>query len=318
MMYCKDRAKWLVGLMGSLCFIFPSQAQEIRGTFPVGGGLISVTAVGGSVAAGGLDFLSPSGQLVPVPTVNGMRDASPFAFLIDNESTQVTFGNLGTPVTFDEGATVQLAVGAMAGANDITVTPAGPAGTTPVIASMNLFDESIFGDASSDATAPTLLNLAMGSNFVSGAVTQSNDLTAGDIDFFTFTIPEGQTLSGIFLSDYSPDDRGFHAINAGDNAIVPSGPNVGDTSQYLGSAHLDLVASDVNLLDDLGTPLAGSGFTGPLGPGTYSYVIQQTGPVVSSYTLDFAVVPEPATGSAWTVLVLSSFILVVRRRRAAA
>lgn len=178
-----------------------------------------------------------------------------------------------------------------------------------------LFDEATNGDASNDAASPTHLDLLAGSNFVSGAVTLSNDLTAGDIDFFSFTIAEGQMLEGIFLTEYEPaNDRGFHAINAGASGIVPSGPNVGETSQYLGSAHLSFVGAEVNLLEDLGTPLAGSGFEGPLGPGTYSYIIQQTGPVVSSYSLDFAVVPEPATGTLIN-LVLCIFVLGGLRRR---
>lgn len=179
-----------------------------------------------------------------------------------------------------------------------------------------LFDETTNGDASNDAANPTVLDLLSGSNFVSGTVTRSNDLEVGDIDFYSFTIDEGQMLEGIFLTEYDPpNDRGFHAINSGAEGIVPSGPNVGETSQYLGSAHLSFVGADVNLLEDLGTPLAGSGFEGPLGPGTYSYIVQQTGPVVSSYSLDFAVVPEPAAGTLVSFVLVAFAICRPRRRR---
>ena len=174
-----------------------------------------------------------------------------------------------------------------------------------------LFNEATDGDASSDAANPTILNLSVGSNLVSGTVVNSNDIDVGDIDFFSFTIPEGQTLDAIFLPSFAPDNTGFHAISAGATGIVPSGPNAGDPSQFLGSAHLG--PSDDNLLPDLGTPLAGTGFEGPLGPGTYSYIIQQTSDLVSSYTVDFSVVPEPAAGS----LLVCGIVLLsgLRRRR---
>lgn len=179
-----------------------------------------------------------------------------------------------------------------------------------------LFDEAANGDASNDAAAPTVLNLSSGSNLVSGSVTRSNDIVAGDIDFFTFTITDGEMLEGIFLTAYDPpNDRGFHAINTGPTGIVPSGPNAGDPSEYLGATHLSFVGADTNLLDDFATPLAGQGVEGPLGPGTYSYIIQQTGPVVSTYTLDFTVVPEPASGSVAYLLGCILAASRLRRRR---
>jgi hypothetical protein len=42
-------------------------------------------------------------------------------------------------------------------------------------------------------------------------------------------------------------------------------------------------------------PTGGQGFSAPLGAGTYTYVIQQTGQNVNLYALDFEVVPEPTT-----------------------
>ena len=179
--------------------------------------------------------------------------------------------------------------------------------------SAQLFDEATNGDASNDASNPTLLELSVGSNLVSGTVTQSNDIVDGDIDFFTFTIAEGQSLDAIFLPAFEPGDRGFHAINSGPTGIAPSGPNAGDVSQFLGSNHLS--RTDGNLLDSLGQAIAGTGFDGPLGPGTYSYIVQQTGSVVSNYTLDFTVVPEPATGSLANLLVCGLALLSVMRRK---
>lgn len=92
-----------------------ANAQTLEGSFPAEGGAISVTATGGNVDAAGLDFTSAAGNLVPAPGT----DASPFTFFLANTPNQVTYGNLGTSVTFADGSTTALSVGAAAGADDI-------------------------------------------------------------------------------------------------------------------------------------------------------------------------------------------------------
>ena len=98
-----------------------------------------------------------------------------------------------------------------------------------------MLDETVDGDLSNDALNPTPITLALGSNTVNGRVGISHDLVEGDIDFLTFTIEVGQQLGGLFLLSQSPSDRGFHGINSGNTGIVPSGPNAGDPTQFLGS-----------------------------------------------------------------------------------
>ena len=96
--------------------------QQLDGEFPNGGGLISVTASGGDVNAAGLDFISPSGGLRPVPPGDATAPAAPFTFLLSNTANQVTYGNLGTSVTFGDGTTTELSVGANGGTGDIAAT----------------------------------------------------------------------------------------------------------------------------------------------------------------------------------------------------
>ncbi len=103
-----------------------ASAQMLEGNFPAEGGNISVTASGGDVAAAGLDFNSAGGNLIPAPGT----DASPFTFFLANTANQVTYGNLGTSVTFADGSTTELSVGAAAGADDITAS--WGMGATPV------------------------------------------------------------------------------------------------------------------------------------------------------------------------------------------
>lgn len=176
------------------------------------------------------------------------------------------------------------------------------------------YDEGIDGDLSDDPTTPTPIAFALGDNLVSGSVANSNAApTGGDIDFLTFTIGAGQELSSLFLLEQSPSNRAFHAINIGSEGIVPSGPNAGDPTGYLGSDHLDDLGASVDQLPGLGNAFggtAGSGFSGPLGPGTYSYIIQQTGDFTQGYTLNFVVTPEPGTLS----LIALGVLGLLRRR----
>lgn len=160
---------------------------------------------------------------------------------------------------------------------------------------MEVWDESIDGDLSSDPNAPTPLFLSLGSNLVHGSVVAPGDVR----DYVTFTIPSGQALAGLDLLLYEdvvsggPGNTGYHAINAGATSLVPDFAN---GSSFLGGDHVTAADVGTDRLPDLAAAiLAGTGFTIPLGPGTYSYLIQQTGPPLTGYTLDFVLVPEPST-----------------------
>ncbi|MCG8449047.1 MAG: hypothetical protein MI725_05645 [Pirellulales bacterium] len=175
------------------------------------------------------------------------------------------------------------------------------------------YDESVSGDLSDDPNAPSALAFSLGDNTITGSMGNSNNVTTGDRDFLSFTVGPGQQLASLFLLSLSPSNRGFHAISSGATSVIPSGPGAGDVSTYLGSAHLDSVPSTTNLLPDLGTPLAGTGFSGPLGPGVYSYVVQQTSSLTQNYSLNFVIVPEPTS----LALCLPGLLATVafRRRR---
>jgi len=128
--------KKLIAAMAMLALAATVNAQELVGSFPSEGGAITVTA-NGQVDAAGLDFTSASGSLIPAPGT----DATPFTFFLSNTANQVTYGNLGNSVTFADGSSTTLSVGATAGADDIVAAwgdgpnpvafPVGP--STPVI-----------------------------------------------------------------------------------------------------------------------------------------------------------------------------------------
>ena len=157
------------------------------------------------------------------------------------------------------------------------------------VANAQVWDEDVDGDLSDDPDAPTPLVFAPGANTIVGSM-QSPDDTR---DFITFTVMPGQQLTGLLLQRYidldtgGDGDRGFHAINEGPTSFIP-GPDTADL--FLGGAHLDPAPPGTDLLPVLGmAPQAGTGFEPPLGPGTYSYVVQQTGPELTGYTLDFVI-----------------------------
>ena len=154
------------------------------------------------------------------------------------------------------------------------------------------WDESSDGDLSNDPLAPTPLTFVAGPNIITGNMGGQDDPR----DFLTFSIASGQALDGLTLLTYEGDDIvGFHAINAGPTSFIPGG----DTAdEFLGGNHLYLWDAGSDVLPQLAQfPLAGSGFEIPLGEGTYSYVVQQTGAADTRYSLEFSVVPVPA--AAW-------------------
>jgi hypothetical protein len=182
------------------------------------------------------------------------------------------------------------------------------AAARPVAAAPLDYDEVVEGDLSGDNAAPTLLVFAVGDNRVSGSMGASD--VGFDPDLLSFEVLPGQLLTSIDLLVLEPDSTVgtgiFTAIAAG-GSIDPF-----DASQHLGNA---LVASTGSVLPLLaaGTIFGAPGFDAPLGPGRYTFWIQETSTRVD-YALAFQVVPEPGTA---TVLAAGlGAIAVLRSRRA--
>lgn len=175
-----------------------------------------------------------------------------------------------------------------------------------------IWNESLDGDLSSVAGAPTALSIGLGSSTITGSVSAGGGDTR---DFITFTIGSGQQLAGLLLQQWEdgtvggPANTGFHAINLGATSFVPGPATIGS---FLGAAHIDFAPAGTDLLPGLGAGGLGAlGFTAPLGAGTYSYVIQQTGGQLNRYALEFIVTPEPSTA---VLLALGLGGLAMRRR----
>ncbi|WP_413199378.1 PEP-CTERM sorting domain-containing protein [Nostoc piscinale] len=165
-----------------------------------------------------------------------------------------------------------------------------------------IYDEAVNGDLSGDNLNPTLVNLSVGSNRISGSTTGNPNL---DRDFFTFTIPAGLQLRQVILTTYTGLDgtganQGFLAVQRGSSIT-----SLNNNPPLLGAALIGAAPGTQqgdNILDDLGasTSIAGNSFvgfpSGRLGAGTYTFWIQETVGGIQNYTLDFVTtVPEPST-----------------------
>lgn len=174
-----------------------------------------------------------------------------------------------------------------------------------------VWNEAVDGDFSDDPSAPTPLTFSRGENTIIGSLTAEpgDDLR----DYITFTINPNQFLTAIVLDIYTPAGSSFHGINEGSTSFIPDFPTAG---QFLGLGFLDQEMSGTDLMPALAAGEWGSiGFTNPLGPGTYSYVIQEITPgETRSYQLTFQVIPEPSSASFCCIAGLASILRRGRRK----
>ncbi len=173
------------------------------------------------------------------------------------------------------------------------------------------WNEFVHGDLSSDPDAPTPLVFALGGNTIIGSVLGPDDRR----DYITFDVPAGMALAALYQHQYvdldsgGPGNLGFHAINEGNTSWIPDQNTVGF---FLGSNHMFPEVPGTDVLPQLADiPFGGIGFDIPLGPGTYTYLIQQTGPDNTGYTLEFWLIPTPPSAAA---LALATPALLRRRR----
>lgn len=178
---------------------------------------------------------------------------------------------------------------------------------------VTVWTEAVNGDLSSNNASPTALSLSLGSNVINGNVNGGTD----NRDYITFTIGPGQSLAAINLLSYddlntgaaNDGNMGFTSINLGSTSFVPTPAT---SLNFLGGNHLASSQIGTDILAGMGAGIAGTGFTGVLGPGTYSYLVQQTGPELTGYSVELMIVPEP---SALLLSIAGAGLVFGRRRR---
>ncbi|MGF1464203.1 MAG: hypothetical protein ACFB2Z_13785 [Maricaulaceae bacterium] len=168
-------------------------------------------------------------------------------------------------------------------------------------------------DLSGLGAAPTAFTLEAGVSRIVNQVANAAavpDFPDQDVDIFTITIPEGFELSSVILSQFvSTDDVGFFAIVEGDtfpaDALAadfdPAGllglanfGNGGEFDALTGTNVLPALAAGGGLVP----ADAFIGFDGEaLGPGAFTFLVQQLGPAPADFALDFTVIPSDGSES---------------------
>ncbi|MEO0588006.1 MAG: hypothetical protein AAF078_10235, partial [Planctomycetota bacterium] len=173
--------------------------------------------------------------------------------------------------------------------------------TTPALG-VTIWDESIDGDLSGDAFAPTPLIFSAGINSVFATTGDPGNRDGDSRDNFTFEIPAGFELSGVELVSYTPVGGGtqtsvFQAAtgSAFDNA------NPAASTGFIGQTVLSTGAVGNNVAP-AGTP--------SFQPGNYSWSIGEFGVPEAAYQLDFnltAIVPPPQPGDGNPAIIIEDF-----------
>jgi hypothetical protein len=199
----------------------------------------------------------------------------------------------------------------------------GPAARATVV-----WNQGVNGPLSENPLAPTVFNLATGTNSVIATVGGGTPGAESGVNqnWLNINIPAGLQLSQYVLASFvSTDQQGFTGVASG--ATFAGGEAAVNTrSSYLGFSHYgtgaqngtlpatSLVGQDLlPLMGNNTTISSGSlGFTPPLPAGAYTFLIQQTG-ATTNYQFDFDVtaVPEPVSGG---LLLCSSLVFGLRRR----
>ncbi len=178
------------------------------------------------------------------------------------------------------------------------------------------WNETTEGELSGDGAAPTFILFTEGDNLIEGTMGALGGVGPVDADVWTFTIAAGYYLTGINLVTYSAPTNGHQSFMAIDDALTI---NMSDPSLHLSNGlwteELDGFGNTyTNMLAilDAGPEFGGTGFDGPLGPGDYTFWVQE-GAEQIQYCINFIVTPVPEPGSA--LLLGLAGLLAWRRRR---
>ena len=145
-------------------------------------------------------------------------------------------------------------------------------------------DESVDGDLSGVFASPTLLSTTNGPNTVVaqfGNNGNSGATDGTDADYFAIVIPSGGSLTSISVDSFT---------------FSPGNPGSSLFAYVSGTAFTGQGTGDIDAFD-LFNAGAGNLIPGdlPLGPGAYSFWLQETSDNVVNVQLTFNQVPEPAT-----------------------
>ncbi len=149
------------------------------------------------------------------------------------------------------------------------------------------YSEKKSGDLADSGLTPTVVKLKLGDNVVSGKYGTKNGDT--DRDYFTVKIPVGQQLAAITLEPETlvGINVSFIGIQKGKQVTVP--PVGGTPDDLLGYTLYGTDDEGTDILPAIGQGNGAKGFVPPLGPGTYSFWVQETATCNCQYRFTFRV-----------------------------
>ena len=160
------------------------------------------------------------------------------------------------------------------------------------------YKEKDSGDLSDDRTAPTAVELALGANVVSGhfGAKTKPDGTVTDRDYFTVKIPAGQQLSAVTLGAKTVVGSAPAFIGVEQGKKVTVAPNSSSYADLLGWADFSAGDAGTDLLPKIAAGAGAQGFVPPLGPGTYSFWVQESSICTCKYAFTFQVTKASGQG----------------------
>lgn len=185
-----------------------------------------------------------------------------------------------------------------------------------------VYDESSLGDLSNDRAHPTLVVLGTGSNVVTGTVGIIDGTK--DLDYFVVTLSKGQSLNALTVLQGTASSGSVSFIGVQSGATMTLDPDskpFPDPKILLGWKHYSKHDVGQDILPKMGDAVAtgSQGFSAPLGPGSYTFWVQETSTGPVDYRFDFittAVTAVPETASSALFLTgLCAIGLHLRRRR---
>ena len=185
-----------------------------------------------------------------------------------------------------------------------------------------VYDESSLGDLSNDRAHPTLVVLGTGSNVVTGTVGIIDGTK--DLDYFVVTLSKGKSLNALTVVQGTASSGSVSFIGVQSGATMTLDPDAKpfpDPKILLGWKHYSKHDVGQDILPKMGDAVAtgSQGFSAPLGPGSYTFWVQETSTGPVDYRFDFittAVTAVPETASSALFLTgLCAIGLHLRRRR---
>ncbi|MEM6333982.1 MAG: PEP-CTERM sorting domain-containing protein [Planctomycetota bacterium] len=173
--------------------------------------------------------------------------------------------------------------------------------TTPALG-VTVWDESIDGDLSGDAFAPTSLIFSPGVNSIFATTGDPGNRDGDSRDNFTFDIPAGFELTSVDLVSYTTPGGAFQSslLQAGTGTAFDNG-NPAAATGFIGQSTLQATAVGNNL-----APAGSASFQ----PGSYSWSVGEFGVPEATYQLDFnltAIVPPPQPGDGNPAVIIEDF-----------